>query len=139
VNAKLILMLGALGVLEAAASLAGLLHAGAEWPVSCAIALVVAVIAGRAAPHRPFLHGLLAGALAFGIPPVLQAVFFQRYVALNPQVTGAFASLPKGISPRAVVLAGACLVSVLGGLAVGLLAWIVSKLGSRRPKTPALT
>jgi len=138
-NARMILALGALGVLDAVASLTGLVRAGMEWPLSCAIAVVIGVVCGWKAPNRPFLHGLLAGGIAFLIPPVAQVLFFDRYVALNPKVTQAFATLPAGVSPKMVVTVSAFMLALCGGLVVGLLAWIVSKVTRRNPRTPALT
>jgi len=141
-NVKLILMLGALGALEAAAMLAGLIHAGVEGYVTAALAVLIGVIAGLTAPRRPFLHGLLAGGLATMLEPLILAAFFDRYQSLNPDAVKSLQALPAGIAPRAVVLVAAPVLGILYGLCIGLLAWIVSKVArrsSQSPKTPALT
>lgn len=136
-NAKLILMLGALGLLMAAASLSGLVRTGTETWVSIAIAILIGVLAGRMAPRRPFLHGLLAGGLCFILGLLLQAAFFDRYLSLNPSAAAQFQSLPSGISARTVVLIAAPILAVCYGLAIGLLAWIVARLTRRSPTAPA--
>ena len=138
-NVKLILMLGALGALEAAATLAGLMHSGVEGYVTAALAILIGVIAGLSAPRQPFLHGLLAGGLANLVGPLILVVFFDRYLSLNPNAVRSLQALPAGIAPRAVVLVAAPVLGLLYGLCIGLLAWIVSKATRRSPKTPALT
>jgi hypothetical protein len=138
-NVKLILMLGALGALEAAAALAGLVHAGIEGYVTAALAILIGVIVGLSAPRQPFLHGLLAGGLANMLEPLILAVFFDRYLILNPKAVQSLQALPAGISPRAVVLVAAPVLGVLYGLCIGLLAWIISKATRRNPKIPAIT
>jgi hypothetical protein len=138
-NVKLILMLGALGALEAAAVLAGLVRTGVEGYVTAAMSIVIGVIAGVSAPRKPFLHGLLAGGLANMVGPLILAAFFDRYLSLNPDAVKSLQALPAGVAPRAVVLVGAPVLGILYGLCVGLLAWIVSKATRRSPKTPALT
>jgi len=73
------------------------------------------------------------------VGPLILALFFDRYLSLNPNAVKSLESLPAGISPRAVVLVGAPVLGILYGLCVGLLAWIVSKATRRNPKIPALT
>ena len=100
------------------------------------IGIGCAVVLALAAPRRPFLHGLLTGALAGGLSPILQTMLFPIYVRNNPELGAELASSP--VSPRLLFLASAPVIAALSGVVLGVLTWVLARILRRaRPAAAA--
>lgn len=132
-NFRLICMLALLGIVVAGTTIAGVVHAGWETPLSIVVALVTAGTLAARAPGKFFLHGLLAGAIGSALTSITQAVFMSQYLAHNPKAVDAFKVLPSGMSPALLVVVAIPLTAGLAGLLTGLLTLLWAKFSRPRP------
>jgi len=127
-NWKLIILLSLLGVVSAVLSVY-LLAPTAEFFVWIGVTLASALLIGRYAARRWFLHGfVLAMVNAFWVT-VTQVALFHTYVATHPEYLRMTETLPDVLAahPRRLVLYRAPIIAVLSGMVTGLFAWIAGR------------
>lgn len=96
------------------------------------VALGCAWWLAKTVPSRVFLHGLFVGLLMGIGNSVMQSLFFDSYMASNPESAQAFQQIPGGLSPRIFVLMAGSIVGFLYGLLLGLFALLAAKFGKPR-------
>jgi hypothetical protein len=101
--------------------------------IACAIVLVLKT------PAKYFTHGFWTGFFASVIKALVLAVFADTYLRANPGVAQQFSQMPIAISPRVILVIAAPIAGIMGGLILGAITWVVSKiLGPDKPAaTPA--
>lgn len=127
-NWCLVLSLALLGVAMGVLSLFGLTRHGIEPALWLVIALLGAFWIGRRAGAKPFLHGLLAGLGCGALNGLVQAAFFGRYLASNPESAEAFSKTPGGLDPRLFVLVFSTVIGIVYGLVVGGLSVLAARM-----------
>jgi len=127
-NWKQIFTLSLSGLIMGTLSLFGLTR-GIEPILWLLIALGSAWWLAKTTPSRVFLHGLFTGVLMGVGNSVMQSLFFDSYVASNPESAQAFQQIPGGLSPQIFVLMAGSIVGFLYGLLLGLFALLAAKFG----------
>jgi hypothetical protein len=130
-NLPLVALLVLFGLAMGLGTLAGVIPTGLELPLWLVIAVICGVWIGMKVTRLTFLHGLLAGLLAFLVSPLLQVAFFDTYLRNNPLAAQSLKSVPPGMSPRLFVAIISPVIAIVYGLCVGLLAWLAAKLMRR--------
>lgn len=126
-NHRLVLMISGLGLVMGVASVTGVIRMGQEGTAWLVIALVAAPWIALQVPSRAFGHGFLSGLIAGAIAPLIQATFFNSYLAHNPAAAESFRQLPASASPRLLVLLITPFLALLSGLLLGALSWVAEK------------
>ena len=134
-NFRLVLGLALLGIVVAATTVTGLVHAGWETALSAVVALITAGTLAARARTKFFLHGLLAGGIGSALTSITQALFIGQYLAHNPKAVDSFKMLPSNMSPAVLVVALIPLTAGLAGLITGLLTLVWAKF--TRPRSAA--
>ena len=119
------------GMIMGTLSLFGLTR-GIEPVLWLFVALGCAWWLAKTVPSRVFLHGLFVGLLMGIGNSVMQSLFFDSYMASNPESTQAFQQIPGGLSPRIFVLMAGSIVGFVYGLLLGLFALLATKFGKPR-------
>ena len=118
-NWKLILLLPLIGLILGVMELFGL--GGAIGLILGLVAvLVIALLIGKFAPRRYFLHGLLTGLLTGAIPPILRVIFSGMYIENNPEVAERLAAVPPEVPVAALLAIGIPIGAVFMGVLIGL-------------------
>jgi uncharacterized membrane protein len=126
-NWKLILLLSVFGVVMGVISLFGWTQ-GIEPLLWLAIFILYAWWIARNCERLYFLHGLLVSVLNGIWISIIHAAFYSLYVKNNPQVVGAFKSLPPTLDPRVLMLIIGPIVGAITGLVAGLFAYIAARI-----------
>ena len=135
-NWKLTLLLSLFGVVMGFASIFGWIQ-GLEpflWPL---IGITCAIWIATKAPARHFLHGFLVGLIGGGVAPLIQALFFDTYIAHSREFAESLSRLPSGLRPRAFVFLLVPIIALISAGLLGFLAWLAAKI-IRRPPTTSL-
>ncbi|RPH93606.1 hypothetical protein EHM69_09775 [candidate division KSB1 bacterium] len=131
-NWAVILILSALGVLTGLITMQGWID-GMEWPLAILTWLLMAVVLGRFATKKVFLHGFLTGIISSLIGSVMVYFFFDTYVANSSRMAEAISKAPEGFDMRSIMLWTAPINAALGGVLVGLLAMLGAKIFGTKP------
>jgi hypothetical protein len=102
------------------------------WPL---LGIVCAWLISRSVQKR-FAHGFLTGLIGGTVAPLIQALFLSTYLANNPRATEDLRQLPPGFSAQLLFFLLVPVIAMLSGLALGFLAWLAGKLGSRGERQP---
>ncbi len=133
-NWKMIFSLVALGVLLAVASLLGWLPSS-MW-ISIGLVVIAAVLLGYQVKHKLFLHGFLTAVIWTLIGGALQFIFWDSFIANNPDVVEKMAKVPEGTDIRPWMAIGIVLGAAIYGVILGLLAMLFGKLlGEEKKET----
>lgn len=127
----LILALSDIGLLMGLASVFGLTR-GIEGTLWLVIAIACAIVIGRKAGTRPFLHGFLVGLIGGAMSPLVQAALFPTYADNNPEAMAQMANIPGDVSPRIFVALLSPVIGLLSGLVMGALSWVAARILGRR-------
>ncbi len=133
---RLVFLLSLSGLAIGLATTFGLVHAGVEKFVWLVVVVLLAIVIARRAPRRPFVHGVFTGFLAGVLCLFVQGLMFDAYLAHNPSAAQSFQQLPRGMSPRVLMVVLAPLLGALYGVLVGLLAFAIARL-TGRSRVPA--
>jgi hypothetical protein len=134
----LIVLLSLCGVLLAVLNLLGLAEGAMAYVFSIVLWLVMAILIGRFAGGKYFLHGFLTGLIFALINSVLVYLFFDTYMANSTAMQEAMSKVPEGFNMRTVMLAGAPINAGIAGVVLGLLSILGGKLfGAKKAETPA--
>jgi hypothetical protein len=125
-NWNLILLLSTVGILMGACSVLGFTRGieGALWPV---LGIFCALVVGRNASQRAFLHGFAVGVLAGTVAPLIQSAFFTAYLAANPETSGQLAASGPS-NARLLFLGMAVPIGLASGVVLGVLSWVSGKI-----------
>lgn len=93
-----------------------------------ALAVVCAGQIARRAPEWPFRNGLVTGFLGVVLGTLVQVALIERYLANQPDVAAELAGLATTLSPRTLILISAPFLGAVGGLVLGLLSWIATRI-----------
>jgi hypothetical protein len=132
----LILLLSLLGILQGLLSLMGLIEGVMAYVVSIILWLIIAIIIGRFAGGKYFLHGFLTGLIFALINSLMVYLFYDTYLANSTAMQEALRKVPEGFNMRAVMLAGAPINAGIAGVVLGLLSILGGKLfGVKKEET----
>lgn len=135
-NWRLVALLSCLSVVLAAVSLIGFAR-GHEWVLWLLIGIIGAWQFATKVSENHFLHGLYLGIFSGILNSIFRALFFESYIASNPNMLDALAGLPQDLSPRMVILIMGPLVGSLVGVVYGLLAAAGSLVRKRTHARPS--
>jgi hypothetical protein len=134
-NWSLILILAAIGVILSALIVFGILPA-TIW-LSLGFVLIAAVVIGHQVSHKIFLHGFLTAVIWSVIGGALQFIFWDKFMANNPQVQAKMAQVPEGMDIRPWMAGGMVVGAVAYGAILGGLAMLFAKLlGEEKKEVP---
>jgi hypothetical protein len=134
----LIILLSLLGVLLGVLNLLGLAPGAMTYVFSIVLWLVMAILIGRFAQGKYFLHGFLTGIIFSIINTVIVYLFYDTYVANSVAMQEQMAKMPEGFNMRTVMLAGAPIGAGIAGVVLGLLSILGGKLfGVKKEEAPA--
>jgi hypothetical protein len=134
----LIVLLSLLGVLMGVLSIFGLAEGAMAYVISIILWLVMAVLIGRFAGGKYFLHGFLTGVIFALINSVMVYLLYDTMLANSSAVQEAMSKLPEGYDMRTVMLATAPINAGIAGVVLGLLSILGGKLfGVKKEETPA--
>ena len=134
----LILLLSLLGILLGALNLMGLVDGAMGYVVSIILWLIMAIIIGRFAGGKYFLHGFLTGLIFALINSLMLYLFYDTYLANSATMQEAMSKVPEGFNMRTVMLAGAPINAGIAGVVLGLLSLLGGKLFGVKKEEPAL-
>jgi hypothetical protein len=95
------------------------------------IFVVCAYIIAKAAPGRPFLHGLAVGVANSVWITTAHVLLFDQYIARHSQEAQMMASLPWPGSPRIMMAITGPVIGVVSGVVLGLFALVAARLVRR--------
>jgi hypothetical protein len=131
----LILLFSVLGLVSGIINLFGLIDINPYF-ISIAFWIISALVLGRFAKKKHFMHGFWAGAIGSLLGSILMYIFFDTYASHNAQMAEAMSKMPEGFDMRSVMLVGVPFGIAIGGVVLGLLTLLVGKtLGE--PEKPA--
>lgn len=134
----LIVLLSLLGILLGVLNLMGLVDGTLSYVVSLIFWLIMAIIIGRFAGGKYFLHGFLTGLIFALINSFMVYLFYDTYMANSAAMQEAMSKVPEGFNMRTVMLAGAPINAGIAGVVLGLLSILGGKLfGVKKEETPA--
>jgi hypothetical protein len=133
-NWKLIAGLSALGLLMGSGSVLGA-TGEAEPLLWLAVAVVCALTVARKAPVAHYRHGFLVGVSCVLIASCLELLFFDAYLAANPDRAEMLERLPGTLDAWTYQLLLAPVFAALFGMVWGALSWLARRLlvGPERP------
>jgi hypothetical protein len=134
-NWRWILMLAGLGVLVSIAGIAGWIPAGGYW-IPIGLILIFAVLLGYNVRQKHFMHGFLTAVIWTLIGGLLQFMFWDTFIANNPEVAEKMAQVPEGMDMRPWMWVGIVFGAAIYGVILGLLTLLMGKL-LREKETPA--
>lgn len=135
-NWRLIFLFSLLAVVLAVASILGFVKSY-EWLMWLVIGAYCGwQFAGRVSDDF-FLHGFYLGILDGILNSTIKAIFFDSYLSNNPRMVEAFSSLPQDLSPRLVLLIMGPIIGAFSGVVFGVLAFMASKVRTRKQFTNA--
>ena len=127
VNWKLIGGLSTLGLLMGTGSVLGA-TGGAEPLLWLAVAVVCALTVARKVPVAHYRHGFLVGVFTVLIASCLELLFFESYLAANPDRAEMLELLPGSLDARTYQLLLAPVFAALFGIIWGALSWLARRL-----------
>jgi hypothetical protein len=134
-NWKLILSLALINVLLGLLTIFGLLGSTATW-IGLLILAVMAVVLGRFAEKKYFMHGFLTGVIGSLVAAVLQFALYDTYVANNPELAQSMDKLQEvfpSFDGSWMTLLFAPLGAAFNGAILGLLAILGGKIFGPKP------
>jgi hypothetical protein len=96
------------------------------------IFLLCAYAIARAAPERPFAHGVMLGIANSIWITLAHVLLFDQYLANHPQEAQMMHSTTMPVAPRALMLMMGPVVGVISGAVIGVLALIAVKVLRRK-------
>jgi hypothetical protein len=134
----LIILLSLLGVLMGLLSIFGLAEGAMTWVIQIIFWLVMAILIGRFAGGKYFLHGLLTGIIFALIYSVMVYFLFDTMLANSSAMQEQMAKMPQGYNMRTLMLATAPINAGVAGVVLGLLSLFGGKLfGVKKEEAPA--
>lgn len=124
---RLILALSMFGLVMALATIATI-PSQTEPVFWVAIFLFCAVVIGRRARGRAFIHGLLVGIVNSFWVTTAHIAFFHQYLANHPREAAMMTSMPMPERPRVMMLLVGPVVGIASGLVIGLLSLAAGRL-----------
>ena len=131
---NLLFYLSLFGIVMGVLSLLGLTHLPIEPLLWFFIALFSAYWIARNTTAKPFMQGLIAGALMGMFNSIIQSLFFEMYLSHNPMAEEGFRQIPGGIPVRLFPLMVGPGIGVAYGLVVGLFSLLARKV-FKKPTT----
>jgi hypothetical protein len=131
-NWKLILLLSLLGLALALLSVYTLSPIS-EFVVWIVVTIISAVVIGKYAPDKYFLHGFVLAIVNTFWVTVTQVTLFYTYIATHPEYIQMTERLPAALAdhPRRLIIYRSPVIAILSGLLVGLFSWIAGKVMNR--------
>ena len=130
-NWKLIFALSLFGVAMGIASLFGLTR-HIEPLLWIVIFVFYAWWIAKHCSGKYFLHGFLVSVLNGVWISLIHAGFFSLYMSNNPEMVAGLQNLPRGVSPRVMMMVVGPIIGILTGVVAGLFAWVAAKLFNRK-------
>ena len=121
-----ILMLAGLGIVLNVVMLVGWIPSSI-W-LSVGFVLIVAIALGYNVNQKLFLNGFLTAMIWSLVGGALQFMFWDTFIANNPDVLEKLSKLPEGMDIRPWMAAGIVFVGATWGAVLGLLAMLAGKL-----------
>ena len=134
-NWKMILSLAGLGVLLAIATIFGWLPS-TYW-TAIGLIVVIAALLGYTVKQKLFMHGFWTAVIWSLIGGALQFVFWDQYIANNPDVAEKVSKVPEGTDIRPWMAIGIVFGAAIYGVILGLLAMLFGKLLGEKPAPEA--
>lgn len=134
---SLILLLSLGGLLMGVLALLGMVEGTMAWVISIALWLVMAVVLGKFAGGKYFMHGFLTGIIFALLNSLLVYIFYDIYVANSAAMQEALSKVPEGFNMRTLMLVGVPINAGISGVVLGLLAMLGGKLfGAKKEEAP---
>lgn len=129
-NWKLTLLLSLFGVVMGIASILGWVEGWEPflWPL---IGITCAILIAKRASARHFLHGFMVGLIGGGIAPLMQALFFDTYVANSRAFAESLSKLPPGFSPRVFFFLLVPIIALISAGLLGFMSWLAARILAR--------
>lgn len=125
-NWTLILLVSLISILIGLVSLFGLVDLN-PWIIGAFTWVISALILGRFAHKKYFMHGFWAGVIGSLVGSVLMYFFWDTYLANNPQMGERLSQMPEGMDARTMTLVSSIFGAAISGVVMGLLAWLSGK------------
>jgi len=134
----LIVLLSLLGVLLALLSIFGWVEGAMMLVIGIILWLIIAILIGRFANGKFFLHGFLTNLISTLLSSLLIYFFWDTYMANSTAMQERLTQGPEGINYRIITLATSPLVAGVYGAVLGLLSILGGKLfGVKKEETSA--
>jgi hypothetical protein len=127
-NWKLILTLACFGILMGILSVNGLTQLLIEPILWTIIAIFSAYRIAKGSVQKTFVHGLVIGLFMGVLNSVVQAIFFEMYLANNPHSTEGFSQMPGGISGQLFIVIASPAIGLAYGVVIGSFSLLAAKL-----------
>jgi hypothetical protein len=126
-NWKLIAGLSAFGLLMGVGSVLGA-TGDAEPLLWFAVAVVCALTVARSVPVAHYRHGFLVGVFSVLIASCLELLFFDAYMAANPDRAEMLGRLPGSLGVRTYLMLLTPVFAALFGVVWGVLSWVARRI-----------
>lgn len=93
-----------------------------------ALAVFCAGKIGRSVPEQAFVTGLLTGLLGILAATLVQVVLVSVYLENQPELAAELSGLPTTLSAPTLIAISGPFLGAVGGLVLGLLSWIASRI-----------
>lgn len=130
INWRLVFALSMFGLAMALATIA-VIPSQTEPIFWLVIFLVCAVVIGKQARGRSFLHGLLVGIVNSIWVTTAHIAFFRQYLAYHAREAAMMSSMPVPDHPRLMMLLVGPVVGVISGAIIGLLSFAAARMLNR--------
>jgi len=131
---KLIIPLSGFGLAMGIAAVLGFTK-GIEGVLWLIIGIFCTVWIAKKVPANHFLHGFVVGLIGGALAPLVEGIFFSRYVSHYPEFNDPGYQIPGGLEPRTFVFALAPISGLISGVVLGLLSWAADKLLNKTAST----
>jgi hypothetical protein len=126
-NRSLILLLSLFGVVMGLLSLGGVTQ-GIEWFLWLVIAVLSAVPIAKRGGTSLFGTGFLVGLLDGIFNSIIQALFFEAYLANNQQMSVQMSQIPGDLDPRIFVMLAGPVIGAAYGTIIGLISMLARRI-----------
>lgn len=130
-NWKSILTLSLFGALMGILNVFGL-TGSLEWVLWLIIALISALILERTSEKMLVTQGFMVGFLASLINGIITAIFWEKYLANNPEVLTRLSEMPEGLAPEFYMIIASVLIGFVYGLFIGLIVFLTRKMKTKK-------
>jgi hypothetical protein len=140
-NWKVISSLVLLNILFSLCMMFGLLG-NVQWWLGILVDVVLALILCWFVTTKLFMHGFITGIIGGIAGALITFMFWDTFVANNPQMSEAMAKMPNGGSLRTITLVTSPIGAAIGGVIIGVLALLFGKLLGKvedKPKPQEVT
>ena len=125
-NWTLILLVSLLSVLISLVNLFGLVDLN-PWVIGIFTWVIAALILGRFAHKKYFMHGFWTGVIESLVGAILIYLFFDTYIVNNPKIAEQMAQMPEGMDARTMTLITSVIGAAVSGAVLGLLTLLTGK------------